>query len=178
MPLVVDVTTLEGKDLSQFLIDARFAVRLELRSVSPEDLDSSVLSSISEPSVQHQSPAEGSQALPPGSKPTPDDGDCESSKPDKQCCPDESLKSGGDSPGLSFCSVTVQKTYIASSTESHLALSQSAVDAISDGAIPPAFPHPCGYGSWTGDTDISRLGTALCHFPKRKVCLKVSLIIH
>lgn len=141
----MEVTTAEGKDLSQILIDTGFAVRLELRSVSPEAQDLSALSSSSDYSVHHQSPP-------------------------NQPSSDASLKLGcGDCSSESFSSV-VQTTALEPSIESRKVLSQSSVDT-SDMAIPPAFPHPCGYGSLMGNTEIARPGAVSFRIPKRKVCL-------
>lgn len=176
LPLVVEVTTSEGKDLSQFLIDAGFAVKLGLQPVSPEDQDLSAKSS-----VHHQSPPKATQSFPaskqsptkagqsmPTSELTPDHADSQTCMPSDKPSPRESVKSGGDCPSQSFGSA-VQTTSAEPSSESHHVLSQSVVQA-SDDAIPPAFPHPCGYGSWVGDADVSRTGAVPCRIPKRKVC--------
>lgn len=54
------------------------------------------------------------------------------------------------------------------SVESLISLSASIL-ASASASCPPAFPHPCGYGSWVGDVDSCQV-IAAPQFPSRKVC--------
>lgn len=149
-PLIVKVVTSEINDLAQYLCEHEYVSRVE----SPiNEKGSFVEEDEEEKAEEFESDQIVGKIVNSAIDSLPSDANA------------LSLMPGESSEQFSGKASTISSI---PSVESLHSLSASIL-ASASASCPPAFPHPCGYGSWVGDVEICQV-MAPPQFPSRKVC--------